>query len=293
MEECTYNGIKEIVLEDKIVADIYNKNINTLDLMSNLIDFNELVINQYLLIKDKNNEYLDRFRFDGNKLVHFPNKIIDTTYIKRLRPRNIKQQCCFDLLLNNNIPVKLITGGMGAGKTYLALHIALKKIEEDKEFKKVVYVRNNIEVKDTNSLGALPNGIKDKLLPYILPISDCLSSVRGMELLEMLEKQERIEYLHLGWARGRNFSNSIVICSESENLTREHVALLIGRIGENSSVIFEGDTSQVDKKIFSERSGIKALKEVLKGNPLFGCVHMDKSERSKVAELSNLFYEGR
>ena len=131
-------------------------------------------------------------------------------------------------------------------------------------------------------MGALPNGLKDKLLPYILPLGDCLGNQIG---LEMLEKQEKIEYLHLGFARGRNFSNSIVLISEAENLTKDHVALLLGRIGEGSIIIFEGDVSQIDKKVFQDSSGIQALKDELKGNPLFGCVHLDKSERSPSSRI--------
>jgi len=272
-----YSGIKEVVFNsDEDLAKFYE----TMQCEK------ELSLNEYLIIKDKNGEYLDRFKFDGNKLIHFQTKSIDNLYIKKLKPKNCRQQCCFDLLQNDNIPVKLITGSMGSGKTFLSFHHSLDKLEKDRNFKKIVYIRNTVDVKDVPSLGALPNGLKDKLLPYILPLGDCLGNQIG---LEMLEKQEKIEYLHLGFARGRNFSNSILLVSESENLTKDHVALLLGRVGEGSIIIFEGDISQVDKKVFQDSSGIKALKDILKGNPLFGWVHLDKSERSQVAELSSLF----
>jgi len=272
-----FSGIKEVKFNsDEELANFYEHNI---------ID-QELLVNQYLLIKDKNNNYIDRFRWDSKKLIHFNNKTIDNSNIKKLKPRNYKQQCCFDLLQNDNIPVKLITGVMGSGKTFLTLHHALDKLENSKTFKKIVYIRNNIDVKDTNSLGALPNGMKEKLLPYIMPIADCIGNMVG---LEMLEKQEKIEYVHLGFVRGRNLSESIIIVSESQSLTREHIALLLGRVGDNSIIIFEGDLTQIDKKVFEENNGIRALEEVLSGNELFGWVHLDKTERSKVAELSSLF----
>lgn len=284
MEECTYSGIKEIFLNEEEMSLFYNKETKN-EFINSYKD--KLIINQYLVFKDENGEYLDRFRFDGNKIVHFKVKEVNTIYTTNdIKPRNIKQHCCFDLLQNDNIPIKLITGSMGSGKTFLTFLHSLNKIECDKNLDKIVYVRNNVDVKDVPSIGALPSGIKEKLLPYILPLGDIIGGNYGLELLE---KDSKLEYLHLGFARGRNFTKTIVIVSESENLTREHVALLIGRIGENSCIIFEGDTTQVDKKVFSDRSGIQALKEVLKGNPLFGCVHMDKSERSKVAELSSLF----
>lgn len=65
--------------------------------------------------------------------------------------------------------------------------------------------------------------------------------------------------------------------------------MLLGRVGENSIIIFEGDLTQIDKQVFEKNNGIVALEETLMGNELFGWVHLDKTERSKVANLSSLF----
>lgn len=269
-------GIKEIKLTDEKMAQFYS---------DYQLDEN-LFINQYVIIKDMKDNYIDRYKWDGKKLNKFNNKIIHNKYIDKLKPRNFRQQCCFDLLNNDSIPVKLITGVQGSGKTFLTLHYALDKLENGKIYDKIVYIRNNIDVKDTKELGALPNGLRDKLLPYIMPIADCIGDTLGLQLLE---NQGKVEYVHLGHVRGRSFSNSVVICSESQSLTKEHVALLLGRIGENSIIVFEGDLTQIDKKVFKENSGILALEEVLCGNELFGWVHLDRTERSKVADLSSLF----
>lgn len=169
--------------------------------------------------------------------------------------------------------------------TYLSVLHALDFIEKGK-FNKLVYIRNNIEVAGVEKLGALPGDVREKLNPFIMPIADIVGSLLA---LESLERQEKIEYVHLGFVRGRDFSNSVVICSESGNLTKDHVKLLLGRVGQNSIIIFEGDTEQVDKNVYRENSGIQALRDILKGNPLFGAVELDKSERSDVADLSKLF----
>ena len=36
--------------------------------------------------------------------------------------------------------------------------------------------------------------------------------------------------------RGRNFENTLIMCSEAENLTKEHIQLIIARAAEGSSV---------------------------------------------------------
>lgn len=271
-----YIGVREIILSDEEIAKFYEFKEPPVELFEN----------EYLLIKDKNNEYIDKFRFNGDKLVKLNYKRIQNTYVDKVKPLNVKQECVFDLLQNKKIKVKLITGDMGSGKTYLSTLHALDWVEKD-NFKKLVYIRNNAEVADVGAkLGALPGSVKEKLNPFILPLADITGSIFA---LEQLERQEKIEYVHLGFVRGRDFSNSVVICSESGNLTKDHVKLLLGRVGQNSIIIFEGDTEQVDKNVYRENSGIQALRDILKGNPLFGAVELDKSERSDVADLSKLF----
>lgn len=113
---------------------------------------------------------------------------------------------------------------------------------------------------------------------------DCL----GREEMQKLVDKERFEVAYLGTLRGRSFTNSIVICSEAQNLSVEHVKLIVGRIGRNSTLIFDGDLQQLDKRIFEEKNGLRALSESLKDNHLFGAVQMNKTERDVVAELASL-----
>jgi len=51
----------------------------------------------------------------------------------------------FDLLQNRNIPVKMIRGQFGSGKTFLALVHAINYVKYH-HFDRIVYVRNNVEV---------------------------------------------------------------------------------------------------------------------------------------------------
>lgn len=95
-----------------------------------------------------------------------------------------------------------------------------------------------------------------------------------------------VELQHLGFIRGRDIKNTIVIVSEAENLTREHAQLLVSRIGENSQIWFNGDFRQIDSNVFEQNNGLHAIIEALKGEELFGCVNFTITERSEVAKLS-------
>ena len=195
----------------------------------------------------------------------------------------------WDLLQDETITVKQIVGVAGGGKNFCAFTYALDAIDRGEKgkspYKKIVLIRNNIEVMNSVSLGALPAGANEKLLPFAMPAADLLGSTT--ELFRLID-DGKIELLHLGFARGRSFENSILIVDESENLTGEHVALLVSRVGKNSTIMFLGDTAQADKVIFEKNSGLERLNSRLFGNKLYGCVHLVKTERSETAALAAL-----
>ena len=103
----------------------------------------------------------------------------------------------------------------------------------------------------------------EKLLPFAMPLADHLGGVDGLELMI---GHGKIEIVHLGFIRGRDIKNSIIICSEAENMTKEHIQLLLGRVGEGSSLWINGDFKQCDADVFRENSGLM--------------IAVDKAERS-------------
>jgi len=282
ISETTYNGIYEKDLSDEEMAGVY-ENRNVIGLL----------INQYVFIKNKDGKVVDKKRWDGEKFLslkysNYPGQRLGGKLVK---PINDEQQALFDLLANDNVTIKQITGVAGSGKNYCAMAFALSRIYKNNsqsKYRKIVLVRNNIEVKDSRSLGALPSGINEKLLPYAMPAADILGSQLA---LNRMITDEKIELLHLGFARGRNFDNSIVIADECENLTGAHVALLVSRIGKHSIILFLGDQRQVDKVVFEKNSGLNRLSNKLSGNPLYGCVHLKVVERSATAQLAELLQD--
>jgi predicted ribonuclease YlaK len=273
-----YKGYIEVPQnEDKYLALYNNINSNTYDCL----------VNQYVLVKDSDGQLVDRLRWDGNKYTNLSYKQVNNNYMGKIKPLNPQQELAFDLLQSKDITVKILTGRFGSGKTYLMIANALQLISDGK-FDKIIWVRNNQEVKDTKAIGALPGDPLSKLLPFAMPIAD---HVGGLDGLEFLIKQDKVNIEHLGWIRGRSFENAIVMCSEAENLTKQHVQLLIGRIGKGSNLWLDGDFKQVDSKIFEENNGLNIAIDKLKGHRLFGYVNLEKSERSETAALADLLDE--
>ena len=260
---------------DEEIAEFYsNMQNNTLGLM----------INQYAILYNPNGEIIDKVKWDGvcNKTISY--KPISNDFVGKVKPRNIQQELCFDMLQDNKSTIKVIRGNFGTGKDYLMVTHAIQLIKQNK-YDKLIWIRNNVEVKDTNPIGFLPNDMKSKLLPFAMPLADHLGGESG---LEMFINQGKIEIQHLGFIRGRNIANSIIYCSESENMTKEHIQLLIGRVADGSTLWINGDNKQIDDKVFERNNGLSILVDKLKGNQKFATVTLQKTERSETAALADI-----
>ena len=156
---------------------------------------------------------------------------------------------------------------------------------EDNKFDKIVWIRNNVQVKDTDNLGALPGDAVDKLLPYVMPLADHAGGEQGV--IRLIE-QGRLEVIPLGFLRGRSIKNSIILCSEAENLTREQLQLIIARVDEGYNLWIDADCRQRDRLVFEKSKGIETMIDRLKDENLFSWVHLVKSERSATAALADL-----
>ena len=270
-----YKGYIEVEMNDDCLAQFYSNK----DLWAG-----DLYENQYILIKDSTGEIVDKYCRQNGELRQVMYHKLGGTYTGAVKPRNPQQVCLFDMLKDKTSKIKLVTGRFGSGKTMAMTTAALELIEKGK-FDKIVWVRNNVSVKDAPEIGFLPGTEIDKLMPYVMPLADHAGGEEGIK--KMLENGT-LEVIPLGHLRGRSLRNSIVFCSECENLTRQHIQLLMGRIDEGSQLWLDGDTKQRDRAIFEQSAGLERMIERLAGNKLFAHIHLEKSERSEVAALADL-----
>lgn len=239
--------------------------------------------NEYLILTDEEGNDIDYYCNDNGEFRKVSYVTVGNDFTGIMKPRNPQQRCALDLLINDEVPVKLLTGRFGTGKTMACVTAALQAIQEGK-FEKIVFVRNNVQVKDTDSLGALPGDIDNKMLPYLLPFADHCG---GLEGIKRLVEEGKLEVIPLAYLRGRSIRNAIIYSMESENLTKEHIQLIIGRADEGAQVWFDGDLKQRDKGIFEKSQGLERMIERLQDKKLFGYVHMPKVERSPIAALAD------
>lgn len=278
-----YTGWTEVPMDqggEDVLAMAYSKDIE----QKNLFD---TPTNGYVLIPNADADgNTAGLRWDGSRYVPIKYKKISNRFTGDIRPRNNQQKLAFDMLQNDDITVKMLAGTFGSGKTMLMVSSAIDMIEKHK-FDKPIWIRNNIEVKNTKELGALPGTLLEKLgaASFAGPLADHLGGESG---LEYWIKNGQVEVAHLGFIRGRDYKNAILLVSEAENLTKEHIQLLLGRVGEGSMLWLDGDLKQTDEAVFENNSGMRKAISALTGNPHFAYVYMPKTERSETAQLADL-----
>lgn len=271
-----YQGYETLQLEPEEMAKLY-------DGTSKIVPLE----NEYIKVCDTKENLTDILKYQDGIYKSLSGFKIKNNWSGSISPRNVEQRMMFDSLDDRSVPLKIFTGRYGSGRTFISINKALELIDNNK-FDKIVYVRNNINVKGTEGIGFLPGGINEKMLSWLMPIADIVGGVIG---LQMLLEKELIEAVPLNFIRGRSFTDSIIISDESENLTKELWQLIIGRGGENSELWFLSDFRQTDfgdNKYRNYVDGTSYVIEKLKGERLVSIVDLHKTERSALANLSNL-----
>ena len=240
------------------------------ELIAHMESGSSFITNQYVIIDNS-----DIFRWDGKELVPLAYDV------KSISPRNTEQKMAFDLLDNDEIPVKLLTGVAGGGKTRMAFEFALKKLKDyHNPIEKILILRNPATV--GKDLGLLPGTKEEKMMPWIKTITNLCDD-------EAYDLMSAIEFDTPAYQQGITWDKTFVIVEEAQMLCEDLFQMLGSRVGFKSKIVFAGDYKQAfDHKYRGEKNGLlKGVKAFhsLGGVPLVGLVEMQKSERSDVAQL--------
>jgi PhoH-like ATPase len=209
-----------------------------------------------------------------------------------ITPRNAEQAFAVDALMNPELPLVAISGKAGTGKTLLALAAALQQHKSVEQ----IYLARPIVALSNKDLGFLPGDIKEKVAPYMQPLFDNLGVIRHRHtaqaqenrLIDEMLKSERLIISALAYIRGRSLSNIYFIVDEAQNLSPHEVKTIITRAGEGCKMVFTGDIDQIDSPYLDRRSnGLSHLVSRLRGEEIFAHVHLEKGERSHLAEVAS------
>ncbi len=191
---------------------------------------------------------------------------------KSIIPRGKNQKTYIKNIQSNEINFGI--GPAGTGKTYLAVAASIDALLNEK-VDRIILIRPAVEAGE--KLGFLPGDLSQKVDPYLRPLYDALYEMLGTEKTDKLITKGIVEIAPLAYMRGRTLNNSFIIVDESQNTTKEQMKMVLTRMGFGSSLVINGDLTQIDlpKNI---KSGLSHAIEVVEGTEGIGFTRFSSSD---------------
>ena len=181
-------------------------------------------------------------------------------------------------------PYNFVLGKAGSGKTLLAVQIGLDMFFQRK-INQIIITRPTVSNEDN---GYLPGSLDEKMEPWLVPIRSNMRKVYNKPaILEKMESDEKIELVSLSHFRGRTFDNSCVIVDEFQNLTKQQLSMVLGRLGKQSTMILCGDPQQIDLK-FPNDSAIHEVAKVKESKYVYSVNLLDNHRHESLDEILRL-----
>lgn len=184
--------------------------------------------------------------------------------IVNLVPLNDNQKLYIDALRTHQQVIVL--GPSGTGKTFVAATYAAN-LYANRKISKIIITRPAVSV--GKSLGALPGTMEEKFGPWLSPVMSVLEEQLGKNKLETDIKNGNIQMAPLEYMRGSSFKDAFVLADECQNLDIAQFKMLVTRIGENCTLVMNGDIRQSDIK---EQSGLSKAIHLAKKFNIDACV---------------------
>lgn len=272
LEVSSFNNIEDEIYKGYKIIQGNTQYINEYMSCFDKIEWN---INEYLIIKNTDDQSTKEMRFNGTTFV--PLRLPPSKYIKA---KNELQRCALDILLNPDITVAAILGGYGSGKSFLTMQMALYHVLEKGNQSKILAVR---EIRgEGEDIGFLPGDKQEKIGDFFLPLSQQL---HGGELeLDSLKQQGILDSNIPYFMKGTTYHNTIFIVDEAEDLTHKQIRLIGTRLGVNSKIFLSGDFRQSVINASVNNALVEMCHE-FRGRPNFACIYLDEDVRSDTSKM--------
>lgn len=225
-------------------------------------------------------------------------EIIRTMHGNPIYARTKGQEALVNAILSNDII--FVNGPSGTGKTAIATWLGISGID-DGIYERLVLTRP--VVTSGEELGFLPGTMDEKVAPYMQPLYDAISLIKGgrdektvepEQMPQLLPSKERkrlraerkgeevkkrksfydlVQVCPLAYIRGSTLANSFIVCDEFQNVTISQMKTMLTRLGRNSKMVICGDSQQCDLPPKVE-SGFSHAIDLLRGLHRVGFVEL-------------------
>lgn len=167
-------------------------------------------------------------------------------------------------------------GEAGCGKTFICAAKAAEALIH-KEIDRIIVTRPVLQADE--DLGFLPGDIAEKFAPYFRPVYDILLRRLGSSFMQYCLRPEigKVEIAPFAYMRGRTFENAVIILDEAQNVTANQMKMFLTRLGENVTVIVNGDITQCDLPR-DVKSGLSDALERFVEDDMIGIIQFDRQD---------------
>ena len=192
-----------------------------------------------------------------------------------LYPKNKLQQHYMSCITES--AVTIATGYPGTGKTYIPARMAAAMYKNG-DVENIIITRPNVS--SSKSLGALPGTKEEKLGEWLKPITSAMLEEIPNHVISNLFDSGAFMMCPLEMVKGHTWPNSFIIIDEAEDLTMQEMYKVSTRIGDNSHMVFCGDTKQKD----IQNSGLIAFIAMLENDDRLQDFigHIDFNDKSQI-----------
>lgn len=214
----------------------------------------------------------------------------------KLKPWDIYQQAAIELLNNDNILVSSLQSRAGAGKSILSLASGMEQVFKKKKYSKLVIMKYPIEIGE--EMGFLPGPVEEKMFPHWNSLYRILIKLHESYPCNKLWldpsaplpeiNPRKCEFYPINFLRGVNIEDSYIVITESQNIPRHIMKTILTRMGENTKVVIEGDTSQVDNpRCNNINNGLNWVVKLFKGHRNYGHIVLNgKKTRGEICNMT-------
>lgn len=209
-----------------------------------------------------------------------------------LDTRNIHQAFAVDYIMDHKIPMTILDGPAGGGKSLISIACGLELVMNQKKFDKLIITRPVTVIED---LGFLPGSLEEKQSYFFQNIYDSFQILLGKDakddswkrMVELWLRKGTLEFATFTHLRGRSLSGCFIICDEVQNLSSDNMKLMLTRLSDKTKIVINGDAEQIDNKSLDiYQNGLTAVVNAFHGHKLNSRVRFTESQRSEVAKAA-------